>query len=145
MSVGDRVVGFDTASASVTVQRVTMTLKSFKDEIVVLDFGDNQVRCTAGHRFYNGEWIAAGKLQPGDCVLDRDGREQKVERVGRELAPQAVFNLRVEKCRTYFVGELGLLVHNVKQENGDLGDELIKKAPESDEEELRRRLRRQRP
>ena len=143
ISVGDRVLSFDQASASVTIQRVTRTFQSLQDEIVVLDLGDSEVRCTAGHRFFNGDWIAAGKLQPGDNVLDRDGCEQKVERVGSALAPQTVFNLSVEKCQTYFVGELGLLVHNVKDTDG--GAPLKKQAPEPDQQELRRRVRRQRP
>ena len=144
--VGDQVVSFDEASAGVTVQRVARAFRSRPDEVVVLDFADDQLRCTPGHRFYNGDWIPAGKLQPGDSVLDRDGRERQVQRVDRELGPRDVFNLRVESSQTYFVGTLGLLVHNVKKEDGDDDfDDPEKKAPEAAEEELRRRLRRQGP
>ena len=79
---------------------------------------------TEGHPFWKPGrgWTRAGDLQPLDEVLTRDGpvRVDAVEVLGAAT----VWNLRVDDGSAYFVGRLGLLVHDfspVEDVGGDSG------------------------
>ena len=60
-------------------------------------------------------WVDAANLKPYDLVYTKDWKLVGVHSVNLiELdEPVEVFNFEVEDCHTYFVGELGVLVHNI--------------------------------
>ena len=59
-------------------------------------------------------WVDAANLKPYDLVYTKDWKLVGVHSVNLiELdEPVEVFNFEVEDCHTYFVVELGVLVHN---------------------------------
>jgi intein/homing endonuclease len=81
-----------------------------------LDIDGEIIQCTETHPFQvKGKgWVDACNLIPGDIVYTKDWNTATVRSVNLlELPkPVEVFNFEVEDCHTYFVGELGVLVHN---------------------------------
>lgn len=59
-------------------------------------------------------FVQAGSLKPGDKVRLADGRNLEVCEIEVEhlSEPVYVYNFEVEDYHTYFVSELGVLVHN---------------------------------
>lgn len=101
-----------------------MVEKTFVHEdrpIVRVTFADargreESVTATSEHPFYvqGAGWCGAGELRTGDRLVSRqDGREVNVVSVANEGARATVYNFSVAEFHTYFVGELGIWVHNV--------------------------------
>jgi hypothetical protein len=76
------------------------------------------IRCTAEHPFHvrGHGWTRAVDLRPGQKLRTSDGEWAAVVSLADTGKRQAVFNLRVDGCRTYFVShspaEAAVLVHN---------------------------------
>lgn len=118
LQTGDVVLGLDLRAGAVCAQKVTTVIQADGTQILELDFGDEVVACTPAHRFYTGRWVAAGDLASGDRVLRSDGGWQELQDARPSARRQPVFNLEVEDLHNFLVGQSGLLVHNVKDENG---------------------------
>lgn len=101
-------------------QSITRLYRAESEKLLVLDFGADAIRCTPQHRFFNGDWAPASDLRPGDSILCRDGHWQPLLSVNVENEHRPVFNLRVKEHSNYFVGSVGLLVHNLKIDGGFL-------------------------
>jgi len=133
LEVGDAVLALDLDVGATCVQKVSAVIRAHANETLELHFGDEVVTCTPAHRFYTGRWVAARDLAAGDRVLCGDGRWQELQDARPSTGPRPVFNLEVEGLHNYLVGRSGLVVHNVKDENGDgengPPDEVKKKAP----------------
>jgi hypothetical protein len=72
------------------------------------------IKVTPNHRLWvNGSWRTAGSVQVGDKLLNAEGREVEVTSVEWRRERVAVFNLAVEKQRTYFAA--GIWAHNLKE------------------------------
>jgi len=120
---GDSIYTFDFSTKDVAVRKVIETFKSHDQEILLLNFtGIEEIRCTPSHRFYTGQWSHARDLKPGDRVLGLDGQWKKLMTIRKEIKPQPIFNLHVDELHNYFVGQLGLLVHNSKTPNAVDGE-----------------------
>jgi hypothetical protein len=59
-----------------------------------------------------GEWLEAADLKVGQQFLRPDGTRTRITEIKREHRPVAVYNFEVADNHNYFVGEIGLLVHN---------------------------------
>jgi len=59
-------------------------------------------------------WVAARDLKVGEQIRSINGQGVKIKGIRRESLLQEVFNLEVSELSNYFVGAVGLLVHNVK-------------------------------
>jgi hypothetical protein len=59
-----------------------------------------------------GRWVAANELQTGDQLLLRSGRSAVIERIVIEYRTATVYNLQIDDCHTFAVGESGIVVHN---------------------------------
>ena len=69
---------------------------------------------TPSHPFRShdrNDWVAAGRLEPGERVKTLDGTSVVEWYVMREK-PEAVYNIEVEGDHVYRVGQSGILVHN---------------------------------
>lgn len=119
IQVDDEVYVFDFGRQDFTTRKVLKVIEAQREEILVLDFGSEQIRCTPAHRFYAGRWVPAQELKLEEVVLSLDGRGRALKGVQRERQFQLVFNLTMDKLHNYFVGQSGLLVHNVKKVGGD--------------------------
>ena len=78
---------------------------------------DEEIVATPQHPFYVIEkgWIGAVDLRAGDILVLQNGEYVIVELVQHEIleAPIAVYNFEVEDFHTYYVGDGGILVHNM--------------------------------
>jgi hypothetical protein len=64
-------------------------------------------------------WVEAKDLIVGSLLQTEDGRIVDVDRVEKLEGPFEVDNFKVEGIPTYFVSELGGLVHNTCAGGGD--------------------------
>lgn len=122
IEVGMQVVACDMETMQLMPRNVARCHRTARHEIVILDFGNEEIRCTLPHRFYvNSTWVAAGELRPGDCLLSRNGTACELRGFRRDTCPADVdvYNLTVREHHNYFVGNLGLLVHNMKIDDPD--------------------------
>ncbi|MGQ7829974.1 LysM peptidoglycan-binding domain-containing protein [Altererythrobacter sp. Z27] len=74
-----------------------------------LAFAADEVR-PSGPKSY--AWQPAGKLSPGDYVIDINGRFGMVVAIEPVRSTSTVYNFAVEGFHTYFVGKTGTWVHN---------------------------------
>jgi len=58
-------------------------------------------------------WINAGLLKEGDLLRLRGGVFSQVVGAFKEVRSERVFNITVEDAHTYYVGEAGVLTHNI--------------------------------
>lgn len=111
---GDEVYAFDLSSQKLKGQTVLDKRVLHAQEFLVLDFGAEEIRCTPTHRFYIGQWAPANTLRPGMKVRSLEDGWREIQNIRKEQAAQPVFNLEVQENHNFFVGQLGLLVHNYK-------------------------------
>jgi hypothetical protein len=116
IKVAAEVYSYDWVSGKLVDQNVLNVTESWEQEILVLNFGDERIRCTPLHRFYTGQWVPAQKLQSGDRVLSQNGRWKVLQDIQQEIQSQPVYNLIVTELHNYLVGQAGLIVHNEKKE-----------------------------
>ena len=77
-----------------------------------IDLGDETIVATGIHRFWKTGrgWVMARELKPGDALRTVGGLAV-VKSVDTDKV-QPVFNLRVADGESFFVGQLGVLVHD---------------------------------
>jgi hypothetical protein len=82
--------------------------------LVAPDGSSEQVRATPAHPFWAHDrgWTEVGRLGPGDEVYSAAGVWLRVAGVRVLVTPQPVYDLEVAALHTYFVGRLGVWVHN---------------------------------
>ncbi|WP_208727396.1 polymorphic toxin-type HINT domain-containing protein [Leptospira bourretii] len=69
----------------------------------------------------NTTWIQAKDLHPGDLALRADGQELVITDITIDERVETVYNFEVEEYHTYFVGDVGVWVHNQSyHENNNL-------------------------
>lgn len=93
--------------------KVTKTFKHTVDRYLIIN-GELQV--TPVHKMYvNGQWMIAGEIEVGDSLVDKDNHTVRVFSIEQVAGSFEVYNLEVEKYRTYFAGDI--YVHNQKGGN----------------------------
>lgn len=116
IQVGDTVPCVDHITGTVAEKKVITTTINKVNRLTELEIDGEVIQCTETHPFQvKGKgWVDACDLQPGDVVYTKDWNTATVNSVSLiELEEKVeVFNFEVEDCHTYFVGELGILVHN---------------------------------
>jgi len=72
------------------------------------------ISTTAEHPFWTADkgWVEAKDLIVGSLLQTADGRVVDVDKIEKREGPFEVYNFKVEGIPTYFVSELGVLVHN---------------------------------
>ncbi len=82
-----------------------------------LTLDGEEIETTANHPFYteDGEAVEAGDLKEGDKLSTADGESATVEQTEKIIhnEPVKVYNFAVIDTHTYYVGEVGVLVHNM--------------------------------
>ena len=115
--MGDKVYAYNFDSKKVVERKIEKLLPHFTYHWVDVTIGGEKITSTRAHRFWvedSHQWLEAAKLKPGMEVRLDNGKQAKVESVVvRDLAkPEATYNIEVENDHDYFVGSLGVLVHN---------------------------------
>ena len=122
IKVGDKVWAHNEATGKNELKRVTAVAPSHRDKLLELRIAGekNALRATPVHPFRarrdaqdKPHWIDAGDLVAGEQLETQDGRWVTVESVKPLDGLATVYNFTVEDDHDYFVGDEGLLVHNV--------------------------------
>ena len=116
IQVGDTIPCVDHITGEAAEKRVITTTVNKVNRLIELNIDGEIIQCTETHPFQvkGRGWVNASDLAPNDVVYTKDWNTATVQSVNLlELdEPVEVFNFEVEDCHTYFVGELGVLVHN---------------------------------
>ncbi len=92
------------------------------DELIHLSVDGEEITCTPGHPFYSPVkgWTEAVHLRAGDILVLVNGEYVVVEKIQHELLenPVKVYNFQVEDYHTYYISQLGILVHNLCKTTG---------------------------
>ena len=117
--VGDYVLSRNPESGGLTRRRVTHTFIHRTTRELYLKFSNHQILYTTPeHRFYvtGRGFIGAYQLTSrSHCVTEAGGKATVVARRYYRTKPHLVYNLEVDADHTYFVGETGIWVHNIKK------------------------------
>ncbi len=117
--VGDRVLSQPELQGDVFYQRV-LSAFSLRDKVIYrITYADGNgvqesVLTTADHPFWVTEkgWTGAEYLKTGQVLERHDRSKARVVTVENTGETQRVFNFEVEGCHTYYVGNMGVWVHN---------------------------------
>jgi len=123
ISAGDKVYAYDEATGDIAEKEVVRTFEHEVYELYHVVIDGKEIVTTAEHPFYkvdkiseNGNgFVCAKDLKPGDQILLLEGNTGTVDKVFKEELdePIKVYNFEVKDYHTYFVGEQGVLVHNL--------------------------------
>jgi Pretoxin HINT domain len=112
IEVGDRVLVQETTSGEMRFEPVLAVYHNKPATLHKVDLGSESIWATGIHRFWKAGrgWVMARDLKPGDAVRTLGGTltVQSVE----EGPVEPVFNLEVGGGQSFFVGNLGALVHD---------------------------------
>ncbi|MBY0588907.1 GIY-YIG nuclease family protein [bacterium] len=111
---GDLVLAYDSASRSVVPRQVTACLVNWTVVLVRLTVDGETIWATKTHPFYSpeGGWMPACDLRPGMRLLDKDLQPRVIENAEHRGTHETTYNITVDELHTFFVGEIGVLVHN---------------------------------
>ncbi len=112
ISIGDKVLALDPWKGTLQYEAVIGAWHNPPDQTYRLKIGDETVVATAIHRFWKpGKgWVMTRDLRPGDQLRTHNG-VVAVHSIERAVV-EPVYNLEVTASRSFFVGELGVLVHD---------------------------------
>ncbi len=96
------------------------------DKLVDLYIDGEVISTTGEHPFWTPDkgWVEAQDLVVGSLVQTSDGRTIDVDRVEKREGDFTVYNFKVEGFHSYFVSDLGILVHNAVCPTDDMWDDL---------------------
>ncbi|WP_279627927.1 polymorphic toxin-type HINT domain-containing protein, partial [Leptospira harrisiae] len=127
IQVGDVVLSKSDETGEVSYRKVVETFIRQTEAIYTVSFTDGTtLETTWNHPFRvktqghalekfsieTTDWVQAKDLHPGDVALGADGRELVVTDIIIDERTETVYNFEVEEYHTYFVGEVGVWVHN---------------------------------
>lgn len=118
LAVGDAVLGYHEATGNTDTYTVTAVWAHEDPVVVALTIDAEVITTTREHPFYVllREWVPAEKLRVGDSIRRADGSYGVVAAVDQAAHPQVMYNLSVATAHTFFVGDVGWLVHNARPE-----------------------------
>ncbi len=117
VKAGDKVWATNPETGETALKEVVQIFRNEASELVHVTVNGEKIVCTNEHPFYvpvKG-WTAACELRAGDRLQLVNGEYVVVEQVQHEIleSPVKVYNFEVEDFHTYYVGEQGVLVHNL--------------------------------
>ncbi|WP_240416814.1 polymorphic toxin-type HINT domain-containing protein [Paenibacillus periandrae] len=114
IQVGDLVLSKNEVTGEVAYKEVTATFNHETDEIYKIHVGDQTIEATFNHPFWvDGKgWTFVKDLKVGDLLVQSNGEKLIIDSIELERRKVTVYNMTVDKFHTYFVGDLGIWVHN---------------------------------
>ena len=118
--IGDEVLTRNETTEKLEYKKVVRLTEPHKDKLLQLQIAGEPLPLspTEDHQLFvkspsgTGAWIAASRLNVGDAILTRKGTWTKVTAISRLEREETVYNFEVEGNHDYFVGAVGILVHN---------------------------------
>ncbi|MCA9137288.1 MAG: hypothetical protein KDB00_11030 [Planctomycetales bacterium] len=127
---------------------VTATFHHSSGDVIDLTIGDKfsteTIGTTSNHPFWSEdrqEYVQAATLEIGEQVRTCAGDTKQVVSLLPTPGPQAVFNLEVHGEHVYFVGEGGVLVHNVYSPEDALNNRAMTRAQWKEYHRAQRHMR----
>jgi Pretoxin HINT domain len=126
-----------TTPGGIEYKQVLQTFAHETNYLVDVYIGGEKITTTENHPFWVKDvgWVAARDLGAGSLLETKTESWLGVERVEKHTEVATVYNFEVQGFHTYFVSDLGLLVHNScpKVDNilNDLKDNGILNNPKS--------------
>lgn len=122
--VGDYVYAENPETGEKELKAVVQTFINKTEELVHVYIEGEEIIATPEHPFYTPckGWIEAVSLRAGDILVLQSGRYVIVEKIQHEIleAPITVYNFEVADFHTYYVGDEGVLVHNMCAKKSDI-------------------------
>ena len=128
IEVGDYVYSTDPETGESGFKEVLWTYQRETYELVHVFVADEEILTTPNHPFWvESEWIAAGNLHTGDILTLADGSKAAICQIFTESLdnPVKVYNFEVEDFHTYYVTDIGVLVHNYQKGTSNKNNERI--------------------
>ncbi|MEE3719723.1 polymorphic toxin-type HINT domain-containing protein [Tumidithrix elongata RA019] len=125
IQVGDWVIADDpTTPGEIESKQVLETFVRHTTALVDIYIDGEVISTTGEHPFWTPDlgWVEAKGLHVGSLLQTEDGRIIDVDGVDKREGDFTVYNFKVEGFHTYFVSDLGILVHN----NCDSSSGLVK-------------------
>ena len=123
VTAGELVQSFDPQTQKVSLKEVEETFIRETKEFVHVTVGDEKITTTPEHPFYVAQkgFVKAEKLRAGDILCTVNGEYVIVEQIQHEIleSPVKVYNFRVAENHTYYVGRVGVGVHNATYTNNN--------------------------
>jgi hypothetical protein len=113
--VGDLVIAYDFESKALVTQPVLHLYKNWTQHLVDTNVGGELITSTRRHPFWVeslGEWLPALELKSGMTLRTVAHNPVTVEFAKVYASDSTTYNLEVSQVHNYFVGTLGVLVHN---------------------------------
>jgi RHS repeat-associated protein len=115
IQVGDWVLSDDpTTPGGVQYKQVLDTFVRYTTLLIDISIDGEVISTTSEHPFWvpNIGWVAAEDLVVGSTIQTDDGRILDVDEIDKREGYFTVYNFNVDEFHSYFVSELGVLVHN---------------------------------
>jgi RHS repeat-associated protein len=124
IQVGDWVLSKNPVTGEIEYKQVTDTFVRQAEQLVDLSVDGQKISTTGEHPFWTPDkgWVEAKDLVAGSLVITEDGRVIDVDGVEIRTGSFTVYNFAVEDFHSYFVSDIGLLVHNANCASSDLPD-----------------------
>jgi hypothetical protein len=117
---GDLVMSYDSMTNQVVARQIVSCMGNWTQHLVKMKIGEEIIWSTRVHPFFlpdTGQWLPATQLKPGMTVLGIDLKPRTIDDVQLMGTHEDTYNISVADFHTFFVGEVGLLVHNSSFEN----------------------------
>jgi hypothetical protein len=125
IKIDDLVASRDEMSRADRLGRVTRTWTHYEKKAVSLWLENGEIICvTPVHRVFTAghDLVSVAGLQVGDCVETLSAGPQAIVDITPGPSSATVHNLAVADYHTYFVGAVGMWVHNDKDIDDGSGD-----------------------
>ncbi len=120
IEVGDLVYSENPETGEKGLKQVVRTFVNQTDELIHVFVENEEIITTPEHPFYVPQkgWVSSIQLRAGDILLLQNGEYIVVEMIQHEIleSPITVYNFEVADYHTYYVGNEGILVHNMCQQ-----------------------------
>ena len=127
IEAGDMVWARDNETGEIALKEVVETYINETSELIYVYVNDTVIITTPTHPFYSPltGWTTAANLQSGDVLVLLNGDYVLVQKVQHEIleVPIVVYNFQVEEYHTYYVADIGVLVHNSCNHNNEWNKE----------------------
>jgi pretoxin HINT domain-containing protein len=111
---GDVVLSFDPDCGEPAWQQVTNCYLRTATEVLDIRVESVKISTTPEHPFWvaGRGWTEAKELRAGDILVTKNGRKVKVVSLEARRGQFRVYNIEVPSLHSYYVSDLGILVHN---------------------------------
>jgi RHS repeat-associated protein len=121
IGVGDEVLSLNRKTNQTEYEKVTALVNPHLDKLLEFHIqgDDGVIQATPTHPFFvrrastgAEDWLPAAQMRIGDALQAQSGDWQTVTSIASLPGLHTVYNFEVETNHDYFVGNLGVLVHN---------------------------------